>query len=293
MYFVERKVTCHMRIKYHYYLEAKEKILHFLNKYEIPYELSRFPQDNCSMCVFDLFEDQSCYEKFKQQFPLISRMNAEKYIEYSKEDIASAEWLTIRSKSKKVQWRYEETAFYKSCPYKRMFIKETYYRHIEQIGILSVDKSVKWGTRQFFAGPNTADDMLFCSKQAKEILGNNWKGLEFWPVRKCGGLNYFDDLYQLFFAETLPIETICGKKTVKCNVCGRKMICIPSGISKLKLDREYMKNSQNVYKTGEVLMENGLDKETFSVNIVSHDFYEYCEKRQMNRGMVYEPIELI
>lgn len=214
-------------------------------------------------------------------------------MEYSKADLEDAEWLTVRNKSIKVQWEYDENAFKQSCPYKRLFLKELYYRHSEQADVLSVTKPVKWGTRQFFSGPNAADDIIFCSERAKAMLGNLWQGLEFWPVKKCNTSGYLTDLYQLFFSECLPIEAIGGGHLTACNICGRKIVRIAEDMPQIEIKREYLTNSNKVYRTGDVLTVQRKGYTTFSVNIVPQEFYRYCEKNQMNRGMVYEPIKLI
>ena len=49
-----------------------------------------------------------------------------------------------------------------------------------------------------------------CSEKAKELLGDGWEGLEFWPIRKCNSTKYIDNLYQMIFKEYLPIEAILG-----------------------------------------------------------------------------------
>ena len=59
-------------------------------------------------------------------------------IMYSKEDIQNAEWLTVRSKGTKVQWIYNEKAFNQQCPYKRIFIKDIYYRHLQQTDMILI-----------------------------------------------------------------------------------------------------------------------------------------------------------
>ena len=283
-----------MRIKHHYYLQERAGLLNFLNRNGILYKISDdLPGMKNRLCTFDLYEDQEEYMKFKKQFFWISKYNSIKSIEYSKKDIENAEWFSIRSKSTKVQWEYEEKAFKETCSYKRPFMKELYYRHSEQIGILSANKTVKWGTRQYFSGPNAADDLLFCSEKAKKLLGDKWLGLEFWPVRKYNSSEYISDLFQLFFTDTLPIEAITGGKSTTCNTCGKRIVRFKDGIHQLELKREFLRGSSKVYKTGDVLTEQIKGGETFSINIVSQEFYQYCEKNQMNRGMIYEPIKLV
>lgn len=289
-----------MRIKHYYCLKNKFGLLRFLNRYEIPYQtedsfevLGTSVQVSDKEYLFELYEDQKVYEKFKQQFPFVSRLDSITTCEYSQGEIEEAQWLFVRNKSVKVQWEYDEYAFQRSCGYKRPFQKEMEYRHEEQIGYLSVTKPVRWGTRQFFSGPNAADDLLFCSDKTRKILGSVWKGLEFWPVKKYASQGQIKDLYQLYFAETLPMEAIANKPIISCPKCGKAMIRIPNPVQKLVLDKNYLKDQTHVYKTGDVLTEQKRGYHTSSFNIVSQEFYQYCERYGMNRSMVYEPVKML
>ena len=282
-----------MRVKHHYYYEAKAYLISFLEKNKISYKVSDLPESKNKLCTFDLYEDQEAYRNFRNQFFFLSKNDSIKSIEYSKKEIESAEWLTVRSMNTKVQWDYEEKAFRKTCFYKRLFIKELYYRHSEQVDILSVTKTVKWGAKQYFSGPNAADDLLFCSEKAKGLLNNRWIGLEFWPVKKYNSSEYCSDLYQLVFGNDLPVEAISGGESIVCDGCGKKIVRFVEGIQKLEIRKEYLKNPGQVYRTGDVLTEQRKGCTTFSLNIVPQEFYQYCEENRMNRGMIYEPIQLI
>lgn len=277
-----------MRIKHHYCLKSRYRLIKFLDKFQIKYELD----EEYKTYIFELYEDQDIFLKFRVQFPFLSRFGSWKTIEYSREDIENAEWLAIRSKSINVQWEYDEKAFHCLCPYKRLFIKEAYYRHLEQVDILSVAKQVKWGTRQFFSGPNTADNIIFCSERTKKILEKRWGGLEFWPVKYHKTSKYIKDLYQIVFIEYLPIEAFSGGILTRCSSCGRQIMRIIKGTHQLVINRKYLQNKKMVYQTGQVLTRKRIGFETFSLNIVPKEFYEYCERYGMNRGMVYEPIKL-
>lgn len=280
-----------MRVKHHYCLGNKIGLLKFLNKFQIPYQTCEI--EDYKSYSFDLYEDQEVYVRFRACFPFVSRLDSIKTIEYSKAEIENAEWLTVQNISIKVQWEYDENAFKQLCPYKIPFIKEVYHRHLEQADILSVTKPVKWGTRQFFSGPSAADDIIFCSKRAKLLLENRWVGLEFWPVKKYNTSKQLEDLYQLYFAECLPIEAFSGGQLAICKGCGRKIMRITEGVHQLVIDSKYLQDQKSVYKTGEVLTRELIGCNTFSLNIVSQEFYQYCEKHGMNRGMIYEPINLI
>lgn len=281
-----------MRIKHHYFIIKRFGIINFLEKYCIPYELTNLQSTGDMLCTFDLYEDQEFYKKFRLRFPYIPKTDSIISVEYTKEEIDKAEWLYVRSKSTKVQWEYDEGAFNQLCAYKRPFINGVYYKHLEQVDFLSASKPVKWGNRQFFSGPNAADDILFCSKKAKELLKNTWQGLEFWPVKKYNTSKYIEDLYQVFFSQCLPIEAIGGGSQTVCSTCGRKVMRLPEGVHQLEISRQYLQNPSNVYRIGNVLIEQRKGQTTSSVQIVSQEFYQFCEKNEMNRGMIYEPVKL-
>lgn len=79
--------------------------------------------------------------------------------------------------------------------------------------------------------------------------------MEFWPVKKYASQGQIKDLYQLYFAETLPMEAITNKPIISCPKCGKAMIRIPNPVQKLVLDKNYLKDQTHVYKTGDVLTE--------------------------------------
>ena len=117
--------------------------------------------------------------------------------------------------------------------------------------------------------------------------------MEFWPVKKYASQGQIKDLYQLYFAETLPMEAIANKPIISCPKCGKAMIRIPNPVQKLVLDKNYLKDQTHVYKTGDVLTEQKRGYHTSSFNIVSQEFYQYCERYGMNRSMVYEPVKML
>lgn len=281
-----------MRIKHHYYVEHKNRLQKFLDDSDISYEF--FVDINGSQhLVFDMYEDDCVYRKFKMKFPYITKDDwILKDIEYSKQDIENAEWLRVCHPGTKVQYEYANDAFKKSCSYKSFLFRDVCYRHLEQIGSLSASKPVKWG-RQFFAGPNSMDDFIFCSERTKQILEGNWEGLEFWPVKKYNKEEYIHDLYQLYFAKKLPVEALEGGKKVFCRNCGREILRVSGIIQQYKIKKEYLTDKRCVYQSGDVITTDIFGYNTFSINIVSQEFYQFCEKNKMNRGMVYEPIVLI
>lgn len=284
-----------MRIRHRYYLSNKVGLQSFLNEHQISYQKDYSNDGKNIMYVFDLYEDQKSYSKFKKYFPFTSLDDSVVEIEYTQAEIEQSEWLTVRSISPKMIYEFDEKAYKFSCPYKKFFSRELFYRHVEQIGELSSSKPVKWNLKQFFCGSDTADNYIFCADKAKNILGQEWGGLEFWPVKKYNTNEYIVNLNQLYFSEVLPIQAIhfTGRENIRhCNICGKSKIYIQP-VYQLSLRRKYMKNPKYVYKTEDIWTFDLMGWNTFSLNIVSHEFYQLCKDNRMNRGMVYEPINLV
>ena len=102
-----------------------------------------------------------------------------------------------------------------------MLCRDNLFKHSEQVKPLTVTKSMKWSKRLYFSGPNAADDFIFCSKRAKDMLGGKWAGLDFLDVIDTKNEPY-DNLYQLLFARKLPLKALYGGKQTTCSTCGRQ-----------------------------------------------------------------------
>ena len=288
-----------MRIKHHYYLEMSKRLRKFLDKNHIEYEIDNAqsclsPRKMLPECEFVLYKDQKCFRIFKILFPFAFSMVD---VEYSPEEIETAEWLTVRSINAKVNIEFEEKAFKNSCPYvgARRGLK---YRHTEKVGPFSTKKKIKWKTNHFFCGLNTTgENYMFCPEKTKKLISGLWTGLEFWPVKKYNTEQEIGDLYQMHFEQVLPLEAfvLTGKEKVStCKFCGKKKICI-NETYQLSLNKAYMERvgHQNVYTTESIWTYDRTGWHTFSFNIVSHDFYQFCKENKIGRGLVYEPIKMV
>lgn len=91
---------------------------------------------------------------------------------------------------------------------------------------------------------------------------------DFWSTRTSVQVSD-KNLYQLYFAETLPMEAITNKPIISCPKCGKTMIRIPNPVQKLVLDKNYLKDQTHVYKTGDVLTEQKMGYHT-SFSILFH-----------------------
>lgn len=281
-----------MRIKYHYAAPARPKLISFLEKYEVSYEIYPVPGVDNSFCAFDLYKDQEIFHRFIMEFPFLNNNKITEAIEYSKYEINNSAWLFVRSKSRKVEWKYTSVAFQLSCCYKKMLCRDNLFKHSEQVKPLTVTKSMKWSKRLYFSGPNAADDFIFCSKRAKDMLEGKWAGLDFLDVIDTKNEPY-DNLYQLLFARKLPLKALHGGKQTTCSTCGRPIFRLKNALLQLKIREQFLPDADSVYTTGSVLADSIMGFPTYELNIVPQSFYQYCEDKGMNHGMIYEPVNLI
>lgn len=281
-----------MRTKYHYYVNKTEVVLRTLNHYDIKYKISSLPLTNTQMCSFDLYDDQSVYLKFKALRPFLKNCSIIKSIEYEEREIENSDWLFVRSKNKKVEWEYDESAFSLSCAYRLPLQHEKRYKHVEQTDLLTVKSPVNWGSCLYFSGPNSADDFLFCSAIAKQRLEGRWLGLDFLPVRRQKSGNHVANIYQLVFNDHIPFAAFRGGKISKCSSCGRQYIQLSDGVYQLEIQSKFLNDGNRVYQTGPILSDQAYGNPTYSVNIVPQSFYQYCKSNHMNNGMIYEPVNL-
>lgn len=284
-----------MRIKHHYFLEKKRKLQIFLEKNHIRYEICPSTDTKLVWCVFDLYEDEEAFRRFKILFPFSFSITVE--VEYSIEEIEAAEWLTVRSLNTKIKREFDEKTFQFSCPFGNP-CRELKYRHIEQVGPFLTKKKVNWKANQFFCGTDgTGENYIFCAEKTKALISDLWEGLDFWPVKKYSTKQKIEDVYQLHFKQVLPFEAVVltGKEKIStCKLCGKKKLYINERYQ-LLLNKQYMekKNYKNVYKTEDIWTYDKVGWHTFSLNIVSHDFYQFCKNNRIDRGLVYEPIKLV
>ena len=284
-----------MRIKHHYFLEKKTRLEVFLDKNHVTYEICPSTNIKLSWVVFDLYEDQETFKKFKILFPFSVSIIIE--TEYSAEEIEKAEWLIVRSINSKLKQESDEETFVYLCP-TRNACKEIKYRHIEQVGPFLSKKKIKWKTNQFFCGTDaTGENYIFCKELTKTMISDLWEGLDFWSVKKYDTKQKIEDVYQLHFKQILPLEAIAltGKEKIStCKSCGRKKVYIDERYQ-LALKKEYMgkKSHQNVYVTEKIWSYDRIGWHTVSFNVVPHEFYQFCKDNRIDRGLVYEPIELV
>ena len=106
-------------------------------------------------------------------------------------------------------------------------------------------------------------------------------------------MSHYPDLYQLFFDKQLPFEALQGGRCIKCRYCGKPIIRIKEDEADLRIKRGFLNDSKCVFSTGDVLTGEILGFSTYSINIVPRDFYLFCMKSKINKGLLFNPVMLI
>lgn len=215
-----------MNIKYHYCLKPSHKARRFLNKFHVKFDAVCDVRGQPYLYSFELWDGTDAYLCAKRLFPVYSPIPS---MEYTEHEIMSAEWLTVKACSCSVKLADSGDTYSFSCPIKNPFFPTVKYRHAEQTGLFAIERPVIWKNK-VFGGPDTADNLIFCSEHGKHGLGTVWDGLEYSPVLMAGTHQQAEDVFQLRFTNLLPPEAIHLnglEKMQKCRQCGRIRYCIP------------------------------------------------------------------
>lgn len=282
--------------KLHYYCLKKSKYLKkFLEKYQVEYK-----EDVYLGCYyFELSDANQAYKKFLRYFG-IYLLGEYPQIQnhYSEEEMQGAEWFVLECLVEKIHVDDRWKDMIMKCPYRANVFRREGYRHKKQIQELRVDSMEKLKKGRCFCVTNARlTNELFCNETAKEILGTNWIGLEYWHIRKKNTDEIIPEFYQMYFQKSLPIESIvCNKSVsiVKCPKCGMQRVYLKagllSGISFIQIKKE-MLNDTSVY-----YMPITLDKKciyNYDLLIISRKFYQLLKKYRIDKGLQYEPLQII
>lgn len=275
--------------EYYYCIQGRKvkRVQAFLDDFEFEYEREE------DFLTFWIEDNQEAFKRFKRKFPFMIANSSQPV--YSKEELETAKWLIVSTASLKVILENLENTFSYRCEYKRLFSKESSYRHSEQTDNFEAKKGVKWGNQHYFYGSDMyAIRELFCSDIAKRILLRNWKGISFRPVKKYNKDAYIDNLNQICFEQILPIEAIQlqGKERMKkCPDCGKISYKIDGVFYQLSLKKEYLADENSFYSTGNI-WNSGLMHE-YPMYIVPASFYKKCRELGMDRNLYYVPVNVI
>lgn len=212
---------------------------------------------------------------------------------FTKTEIESAEWLSLRS-----QWRNgypqpEEAFAYEDITYTRSYFCQECGCGLVQVQPFRLKKEPKWGRRHFMM-LNWIDDELFVSAYAKGTLQNTYfSELQFSPVNNKDGSVAFPDVYQLVIpclhTNGINPNSSAIDTTYQCRCCGKRKYH-PSGVGKLEFKKEIFDNAPNIVKTSEVF---GWGKSASRQILIRQQLYRFIVEKNLDRGLIFEPITLL
>lgn len=217
---------------------------------------------------------------------------------FSEDELLAAEWLEFRAVSLKVNPQNDETLWKTFCippgaAAKPGMCVMGHHFVIDEPFVL--EQPVKMRPTQFFCTSAVFQQAVFCSARAKEILeAENLRGITFLPVMKRGGETACDDLFQLD-AATIPAEALVPLQYMeqkRCEFCGMPLLTPLDGRERFGIDRRFLDNSVDIYKTPPMFAETNARipftcKERY---LISAKFYRVLKQKRMTRGLKLAPL---
>lgn len=213
---------------------------------------------------------------------------------FSKEELFSAEWLTVRSR-----WYYD-------YPQPENNYRNITYTEDEQctfadcsIGLIQKDsfrfkRTPKWGKLNFCM-TNWVYDELFVSPKAKELLeSSNLQGFSFLNVMNKSGSDTLTDIYQMQIPYILPEGMIIDLKgrireIFDCPICGRKKFR-SNGRGQFVFKKDIFLNAPDFVKSAEWF---GGGASASKLILISQKAYQLITVNKLDSSLVFEPIQLI
>ena len=280
-----------MRIKHRFVFNNQSNnfdISKLLNQQGVKFEYSE------PFTIFELFEDQTCFEEIIQ---LLAPYNVSRNLPeaiYTREEINTAQWLTVRSNWRSLYPYPRENMGYRFTTYDATDFCEregAYFcgKGLVQRDSFVLEKAPNWGPRNFLM-INWVEDELFISQRAEEVLqSSHLMGFEMYDVMdkrksKMSGIK------QMFVKEYLR-EGLCAEaiqETLICPKCNLTKYILKAGSTCFK--KEVFRDVKNdVVKTKEKFGGIGC----ISLILITHDFYKVLTKAKLDKGLVFEPVALL
>lgn len=246
-----------------------------------------------SLCVLDISENDPNWNGLA---PLVKAegLFCISETKFSKEELSSAEWLTVRSR-----WYYDypqpEEGYCKIT-----YTKEHLCSNAKECGMELIQKdnfrfkrTPKWGKRNFCM-TNWVYDELFVSPKAKELLeSSDLQGCSFLPVNNKSGKEILADVFQLKIPYILPkgIADVTSRirEIYDCPVCGRRKFR-PNGRGQFVFYRSSFANAPDFVKSAEWF---GGAASADRLIFVSQKAYRFIVENKLDSSLVFEPIRLI
>ena len=266
---------------------SNTRLTRFILENDIKYDL------HDTICVLDISESNPYWNELEE---LIKSANIFFISEtkFSKDELCSAEWLTVRSR-----WYYDypqpEEGYCKIT-----YTKEHLCSNAKECGMELIQKdnfrfkrTPKWGKRNFCM-TNWVYDELFVSSKAKELLeSSDLQGCSFLPVNNKSGKEILADVFQLKIPYILPngIADVTSRirEIYDCPVCGRRKFR-PNGRGQFVFYRSSFANAPDFVKSAEWF---GGAASADRLIFVSQKAYRFIVENKLASSLVFEPILLV
>ncbi len=278
-----------MRVKHHYYTSVYDSsMLQYLSSAAISYEIVLPPEakeghDERGILVFDLYEGTDAYEHFSFQ----AGIEDIRIVEYDKEELWNADWLTFSGKSMFLDLMREDTLFSD-----RPCCADGIARHRILAGAaFYLKKPVRWGKSHFVCSYSLGYNYLFCDDIAKNVILGNAADVSFERVFHSRTNSVLDNVYYLKINKTIPAEAVVptGKEQViVCPVCGKVQYDYGPDYE-LCINASYLESGWPICKTLDLF---GSTSFLSPMNIMSHEMYAQLVDAKLTRHMDIRPIIL-
>lgn len=212
---------------------------------------------------------------------------------FSEQELNSAEWLTVRSKWRNGYPQPEDGFAYEGITYSCENNCVDCGTGLYQVDDFRIKKAPNWGKRHFMM-LNWVEDELFLDDVAKTVLiDSGLSGMEFRTVKNKRGTETLPDIFQLVVPTVLPEGIVMNHHSIdeiyECNRCGIKKYH-PTGVGMHTFQRNIFEGAPDVVKTAEVF---GWGHSAPRLIIVSQKMYRVITQWKLDRGLVFEPLELV
>ena len=211
---------------------------------------------------------------------------------FSKKELSSAEWLTVRS-----QWRNGYPQPEGNFGYQRITYCDDQYCAACGSGLRQVDSfrmkaTPKWGSRHFMM-LNWVFDELFMDDDAKGVLTDaGFSGIRFMEVKNKNGSAVLPGVNQLIIETRSFPGFVTGRPDVRniavCRVCGIPKYH-PSGIGMHAFRKEALNDMPDICKTAEIF---DWGKSASRRILIRQNVYRAIMENHLERGLVFAPIDL-
>lgn len=214
---------------------------------------------------------------------------------FSKEELQCAQWLRIRTVWRTGYPQPMDGFKYKTITYNRDNYCEDCGIGLKQVDAFRIKKVPTWGRRHFFS-LFWVEDELFVSAIAKKAFeADGITGVSFTPVKDRTGKKALDDIFQLQILNVLDEGLINSPRNLRssslCSKCGRRKSMCNEGIM-VQFERHLFSDAPDIVKTGDYFGVAG-NKSPAQEIIISQKVYQTIVKNQLDRNLMFYPIELV